>query len=340
MNAYRLLVLTDHRSHSPENSLYALLQAIRKHPKCAYLAVASRGTQGNQAFFTGQVDKARLYATTVDEHFDYSDKGAAYQGNLQRVRLSNFDAILLRLPPPYDPVFAKFLVNTFPEHRIINRPSGIARTASKAFLLDVADLCPPIQLVESVGDLLQWKDQFPFVLKPLNNYGGKGIVKVDGDRVWSGDHSESFLDFLQAFAKKPEPLLAMQYLDRVHEGDKRVVVCNGTIMGASLRLPAQGSWLCNAAQGGMSVSSGVTPEEERIANELAPRLKAEGVILFGFDTLVDNQGKRVLSEINTMSIGGLKQMEIQMGRPMLQEMADLIIQYITDEVYGPCVTNV
>ena len=80
-------------------------------------------------------------------------------------------------------------------------------------------------------------------------------------------------------------------------------------------------------------------EEEEIARKLAPRLKAEGVILFGFDTLVDHTGKRVLSEINTMSIGGLKQMEAQMGRPMLQEMADLIIQYITDEVYGPCVSR-
>jgi len=339
MNAFRLLVLTDHRSHSPENSLYALLQAIRNHPQCANLAVASRGTQGNQAFFTGQADKARLYATTVDEHFDYSDKGAAYQGNLQRVRLSNFDAILLRLPPPYDPVFSQFLVSTFPENRILNRPSGIALTSSKAYLLEVADLCPPIQLVESAEDLLQWKDQCPFVLKPLNNYGGKGIVKVDGDRVWSGDHSESFLEFMQAFAKKPKPLLAMQYLDRVYEGDKRVVVCNGKIMGSSLRMPAHGSWLCNASQGGVSVPSSITPEEERIAMELAPRLKAEGVILFGFDTLVDNKGKRVLSEINTMSIGGLKQMEAQMGRPMLQEMADLIIQYITDEVYGPCISH-
>ncbi len=339
MNAFRLLVLTDHRSHSPENSLYALLQAIRKHPKCAHLAVASRGTQGNQAFFAGQADKARLYATTVDEQFDYSEKGAAYRGKLQRVRLSDFDSILLRLPPPYDPVFASYLVSQFPEHRIINRPSGIARTSSKAFLLEVADLCPPIQLVESVEDLLQWKDQFPYVLKPLNNYGGKGIVKVDGDRVWSGDQSSSLLDFIQAFAKNPEPLLAMQYLDRVHEGDKRVVVCNGAIMGASLRLPALGSWLCNASQGGVSVSCTVTPEEEEIARKLAPRLKAEGVILFGFDTLVDHTGKRVLSEINTMSIGGLKQMEAQMGRPMLQEMADLIIQYITDEVYGPCVSR-
>jgi len=40
MQKINMLVLTDHRGHSSENSLYALLRTMRQHPGIAKLDVA------------------------------------------------------------------------------------------------------------------------------------------------------------------------------------------------------------------------------------------------------------------------------------------------------------
>lgn len=330
MDTFSMLVFTDHRTHSGENSLYALLHALRQHPACGRIAVASRSTPGNRRFFY-DYQGHHVYATTVDEHFQYSPQGRAFRGRLQRVDVTAYDTILLRLPPPVDADFARYLGAIYPEQQIINQPAGMVRTSSKAFLLGVPDLCPPMALCHSLDDIERERQKYPLVLKPLNEYGGKGLIRITGNRVWEDGKYRSFRIFAQAYAANPQPLLAMPFLERVSEGDKRIVVCGGHIMGASLRLPAHGSWLCNAAQGGVSVATDITPEERRMARRLAKRLQQEGIFLFGFDTLVGNDGRRVLSEINTMSIGGLKQMDAQTGKPILRRVADLLWQHVKQQ---------
>jgi len=330
MDTFSMLVLTDHRTHSEENSLYALLHALRQHPACAKLDVASRSTSGNRRFFHNYQGQ-HIYATAVDERFHYSPQGHAFRGRLRRVDITAYDTILLRLPPPADIGFARYLAAVYPEQQIINQPSGIVRTSSKAFLLEVANLCPPLAMCHSLEDIEQERQKYALVLKPLNEYGGKGLIKITGNRVWQNGKYRSFRSFAKAYTTNPYPLLAMPFLDRVSEGDKRVVVCGGHILGASLRLPANGSWLCNAAQGGVSVATTITPEERHMGRQLARRLRKEGIFLFGFDTLVGSDGKRVLSEINTMSIGGLKQMDAQGRKPILPKVADLLWQHVKQQ---------
>ncbi|MCB0643597.1 MAG: hypothetical protein KDC44_18245, partial [Phaeodactylibacter sp.] len=92
-------------------------------------------------------------------------------------------------------------------------------------------------------------------------------------------------------------------------------------------LPKEGAWLCNVSQGGSSVPSELEPEEFEIVNRLNPVLKSHGIIIYGVDTLVNDEGHRVLSELNTTSIGGIKQIEEYTGTPVLQDTADRIIQY-------------
>ncbi|HXR82408.1 MAG TPA: hypothetical protein VN763_15890, partial [Saprospiraceae bacterium] len=50
---------------------------------------------------------------------------------------------------------------------------------------------------------------------------------------------------------------------------------------------------------------------------------------YGFDTLIDDDGKRVLSEINTMSVGGLMPLQEMSGRPVVEEAARGIWDYVS-----------
>ena len=328
MKKYKILVLTDHRNHSSENSLYRLVQSMRTHPSCAKLDVATRGNELNGFFFDRLIPKS-LFVNKVDEHFTFFPNGHAFKTNIRREYVQNYDVVWLRMPPPLSSDFLEFLTKEFPEQLIINHPRGIYETGSKAFLMNFKEVCPPIEICTSIQDIKNFKSNFPIVLKPFREYGGKGIVRIDGDIVWDGKEQKTFDEFAQQINTQPINYLGVKFLKNVGQGDKRIIVVNGQILGASLRLPAAGSWLCNVAQGGSSNTAEVAPEEIEIIQKINPVLSEMGIVMYGVDTLVGDNGKRVLSEINTTSIGGLPQIAKMEGKPLVKQATNLIWEYIS-----------
>ena len=326
MQKYKVLVLTDHTNHSSENSLYSLVRAMRLHPNTLQIDVASRGIKVNDVFFKALMPE-NIWVATAEKDFAFSADGFFLKKNLQQTELRDYDLIWLRMPPPLSEDFLGFLINEFPKQFIINNPSGIYETGSKAFLTNFKDLCPPIKICKSVKDIIDFKNQFPIVLKPFREYGGRGIVRIDNNRVWEGKNEMSFETFISTIKNRNIEYLGVQFLKNVGLGDKRIVVVNGKVMGASLRLPAKDSWLCNVAMGGTSNFSEADEDELRIVERVNPILSKMGIVMYGLDTLVDDNGKRTLSEINTTSIGGLPQIAQMTQQPLVEEAVDLIWQY-------------
>lgn len=323
---YKILCLTDHRHHSAENSIYELLKTMSAHPGAKYVDVATRGDSRNDDFFFGlQTDQ--LYVSRVEATFSYAKAFDTWSLAHKRP-LSHYDIILLRLPRPIPDGFFDFLTAHFPENAIINRPSAIKETGSKAFLQSVRELCPPIHLCRNLRDIEAIRNSFPIVLKPFEGYGGRGILKISGNEVWEGDKKFTYQAFRDAYLDDPTPYLAMKYLEYVDQGDKRVLVAGRSVIGASLRKPAEGSWMCNVSQGGTSHYAELEPEEWHIAHQLIQILNPRGIVLFGFDTLMDQDGKRKLSEINTLSVGGLVQAGELSGEPVVQRVVDAFWEYI------------
>lgn len=325
---YKVLVLTDHTNHSGENSLYALVRAMSQHPLCGQIDVATRANAENNAFFT-QHETFLLSATQAREDFEFSPTGKLLKQDLRQVVFTDYDLVWLRLPPPLTIPFLAFLKNSFPKQCIINNPAGIYETGSKSFLTHFEDCCPPMKICQSVEDIVAFKNQFPIVLKPFREYGGRGIVRIDGNKVWQGQHELSFDEFVMQIQNTEIAYLGVKFLKNVSKGDKRIVVVNGKIIGASLRLPAKGSWLCNVSMGGSSNFTVVNEEEQKIIERINPMLSKMGIVMYGVDTLVNDEGKRILSEINTTSIGGLPQIARMTKKPLVEEAIDLIWQYFT-----------
>lgn len=334
MKRFKGAVLTDHRHHSDQNSVYALTATLASHPQVEELHVVSRYNDQNDAFFVHQTTTV-VQGLKATPSFQFDASGQQFLVDTVPVDLAALDFIFMRLPRPISDGFLAGLPMALPKAVLVNNPSGIIRTSNKAFLLNVQDWCPPIQLCHSAAEVRAFAERFHMVLKPLREYGGKGIVRVEHGQVYTGkaDPPQSLEAYLATIAEplEAEGYLAMQFLKNVDQGDKRVLVVGGQIMGSSLRLPAEGSWLCNVAQGGRSVATELTPEEEAMVQDLAPKLLKEGILMFGMDTLVGDDGKRVLSEINTLSIGGFPQAEAQSGEPVLQKTANLILQYVQQQ---------
>ncbi len=244
-------MLTDHSGHSPENSLYALVAEMAGHPACRRLLVASRGNAVNDPFFHDN-EGSRVYAVPVRPDFTYQQSGGQFSEGGEWVEVANFDLIFLRVPRPVSTEWMNHLVKAAAGAIIINHPDGIERTSSKAYLLNFPEICPPIRLCHSVEEVLDFAARFPLVLKPLKDYGGRGILKIDGDKLVADGKKHDTRAYLQRQEKsvKEEGYLAMKFLKNVDQGDKRILVVDGQIMAASLRLPPEGSWICNVAQGG------------------------------------------------------------------------------------------
>lgn len=315
MKPLSFLVLTDHRGHSAENSLYALVNTLVADPRCALVDVASRGLEANNAFFAG--GGARVQGFRVNGELNYAKPGGAFTEATLPFDVEDYDVIWLRLPHPVADGFFDYLAG-LNESTIVNDPNGIRRTGDKSFLLDFPELTPPCRLVSTPAEVADFARRFPLVLKPLRAYGGAGIVRVSGPEDESAE---------RAFAGGEGPYLAMKFLKNVSAGDKRILLVNGKVMGASLRLPPPGEWRCNVALGGRSVSADVEPEELSMVEVLAPALRRHGICFAGIDTLLNDDGKRVLSEINTLSIGGFPQAKAQSGRPVLQMTIDELFNY-------------
>jgi glutathione synthase len=323
MQKFKLLILTDYQNHSAENSLYFFVPLMQGHSYCAQLDIASRGVPENDSFFNAE-QAAHIFVSQPDAQFQYEANGKYVLQNLRKENLEAYDFIWLRLPPPLSHTFLKFLSEKLPRQIILNKPEAIYKTGTKEFLLNFPQCCPPLQICRSVEDIIAFKNKFPIVLKPFRDYGGKGIVRINGDRVWDGLEEKTFEQFLRHLNPEGINYLGVKFLKNVSQGDKRIVIVGGKIMGASVRLPKSGSWLCNVSMGGSSQPAVPDEEETKIVETINPSLEKMGIVMYGIDTLVGDDGKRVLSEINTTSIGGLPAIAAYTGKPVVEEAADII----------------
>ena len=328
---FRFLVLTDHTNHTDQNSLYALVSCIANHHNCQYIDIASRGNPANDLFFYALNWKS-LHVCRASEIFSFQENGhPQFFEDLKITSPDEYDVILMRLPRPTTDEFLKFIHENRKNIPVFNDPVGILNTSTKSYLVNFQKYCPPMKVCYSIADVQEFvRSEKAIVLKPLREYGGKGILKIQNGVLNDGQKDHNALSYLNSIEQEQwlRGYLAMRFLTNVSKGDKRIIVAGGEALAATLRLPRPGSWLCNVARGGSSVAAEIDMDEWEIVKFVSSCLEQEGIFLFGLDTLVDDDGRRVLSEINTLSVGGLPQAEKQTGKPIVKIVVDKLFEKI------------
>ncbi len=322
-----ILIVTDHTTHTASNSIYELGIALNAGRRNVNIWVCSKGIMENRGFFSSIPD-ADVYATLINSSFTFHPSGMGFSQSTVRLDRKDIDSIIIRMPQPLDKQFLLSLKTIVSPEKIINNPEGTIETSSKEFLRKVAHLCPPLSLCRNIDDAIRLSQEMEIVLKPLYSYGGMGIARLSKEYYWEEDNRYPAVEISSRALESQFPMLAMKYLPNVSLGDKRTIVVNKKILGSALRLPARGSWICNVANGGHAMISETDEDELLIERELTPLLYEKGVIMYGFDTLTDDNGKRVLSEINTLSIGGIGPLSELSGKPVLKEAAELLWNYL------------
>ena len=137
------------------------------------------------------------------------------------------------------------------------------------------------------------------VVKPLHGNGGKAVFRIEAD----GSNLSALTElFGQVW---PEPFMVQPFLPEVAEGDKRIVLVDGEVLGAINRKPGEGEFRSNLAVGGYAEKSALTEREAEICAAMGPDLKARGLVFVGIDVI----GGKWLTEINVTSPTGIVAIE-------------------------------
>jgi len=241
--------------------------------------------------------------------------------------INGFDVLFLRANPPVDPVMLNFLDSVKDETLIINDIDGIRKANNKLYTAAMFDSeigIIPKTYVSKNKDYLQRiikeSKQEKMILKPLDGYGGSGVIVLEKKASQS---VSSLLDFYINSTEKNRYVILQEYIEGAHEGDVRILMLNGKPIGAMKRIPDENDHRSNVHAGGSVKKHVLTKDEKRICELVGSKLVADGLYFVGLDVI---NGK--LLEINVLSPGGITRIN-KLNRVKLQQK---IIDFVEDIV--------
>jgi glutathione synthase len=235
-------------------------------------------------------------------------------GSEERLRLDAADAVFIRKDPPFD---SEYLYLTLLLERVrgrtllVNDPRGIRDANEKLYALHFSEHMPRSLVASGRDDILAFVQEVggKAVIKPLDGAGGHGVMMLS-----SGDkNNRAIIDLLTVEGRRFA--MVQQYLPHVVQGDKRILVLDGRVLGAINRVPRADDLRSNIHVGGNVEPTTVTPKEEAILQSMAPRLAADGLHFVGLDMI----GER-LTEVNVTSPTGIQELSRHVGRDVAEDV--------------------
>ncbi|MGZ8264449.1 MAG: glutathione synthase [Burkholderiales bacterium] len=233
--------------------------------------------------------------------------------------LTHFDVVLMRKDPPFDMeyVYTTYLLEVAESAgaRIVNRPRAIRDHNEKMAIARFSRFIAPT-LVTRREDLIRafLAEHGDVILKPLHGMGGSSIFRVRE----SDPNLNVIIETLTANGL--QTIMIQRYIPEIREGDKRVLLIGGRPVPYALaRIPKAGETRGNLAAGGTGVARPLSVRDREIAEELAPVLHAEGLLLVGLDVIGD-----YLTEVNVTSPTCFQEIMQQTGFNVAGMMLDAV----------------
>jgi glutathione synthase len=217
--------------------------------------------------------------------------------------LSNFDIIMMRQDPPFDMSYitaTHILEKLSKKTLVVNNPCEVRNAPEKIFVTNFSHLMPETLITRDIGIIKSFRDEFKdIIIKPLYGNGGQGVFHLQPD-------DENFYSILEMFFKQNnEPLMIQEYLKDVRNGDKRIILLNGEIVGALNRVPKEGESRSNMHAGGRPEKTSLTKRDIFICNEISQSLKEKGLYFVGIDIIGE-----FITEINVTSPTGIREIKL------------------------------
>lgn len=217
------------------------------------------------------------------------------------------DMVYMRKDPPVDAAYfhATLILDRLPTTVLqINPARALRRYCEKLIPMEIPGLLPPTLMTRNPSDLRLFLERADrIVMKPIDDCSGRGITSVkrgdpDADRA-----------VLLATAHGTRFVQGQLYLPEIADGDKRVLLLGGEILGWVRRVPAPGDFRSNVNAGGNCVTCELTEADRAICHRLGTWLRQHDIHFAGVDIV----GAHVL-EVNITSPSCLREMNALTGQ--------------------------
>ena len=242
--------------------------------------------------------------------------------------ITDLDALFLRKNPPLVYQTMEFLGPVNDQVFMINSTSGQILANSKLYILNFPEIIPETHVSRDPNRLKRIIDDFggAMVIKPLQRYGGEGVIKVS---TQDQENLVSLINYyVRAFRAYPErePIMVQEYLEVVkREGDVRILLLNGEILGAMKRMPREGDFRTNIHAGARAYKHEITANEMEICAAIKFRLIEDGLFFVGIDVIGDK-----LVEINCVSPGGIPRINRLNNVKLERKVIDFIEEKVSE----------
>lgn len=264
-------------------------------------------------FARGGRARARAHPVAVVEAPRYLAVGEAVERELEA-----YGCILMRKEPPFDLDYlcATYCLSLAP-CPVINHPAALRDANEKMVTLRFPEWTPETLATSSMERVLAFVTEMgAAVIKPPDHMGGRGVFLLrPGDPNLRGLVEE-------ATGHGRHYAVVQRYLPEVVNGDKRVLLWDGEVVGVVNRVPPPGELRGNLAAGAWPRATELTARETRLCADVGPRLAAEGLRLVGLDLIGEH-----LTEVNVTSPTGMREVERLTGvSPARQVMERLLAE--------------
>ncbi|HEY1447191.1 MAG TPA: glutathione synthase [Caulobacteraceae bacterium] len=244
-------------------------------------------------------------------------------GTIETREIAEFDVVLMRQDPPFDMAYITatyFLERIHPATLVVNDPTHVRNAPEKLLVTDFPGLQPPTLIASDAEALHDFQATHgDIVLKPLYGGAGSGVVKLG-----AGDPNLDALLELHAMIGR-EAVIAQKFIPAVSRGDKRILIVDGSPVGAINRIPAAGQVRSNLARGGRAEAVELTARDLEICETIGPELRRRGLLFVGIDVIGD-----YLTEINVTSPTGAQQLKRFGGADAAARLWDRIDEIRSD----------
>lgn len=240
-------------------------------------------------------------------------------GDEDTIPLEQLDALLMRKDPPFN---MEYIHTTYileqAEARgvlVVNRPQALRDANEKMFTAWFPQCIPPTLVTRCYTDLRGFLENHrDIILKPLGGMGGESVFRVTVTDPNINVIFETLTDCQHRF------IMAQRYLPEIRDGDKRVLLIDGTPVPYSLaRIAPQGETRANLAVGGHGEGKELSERDRWICDQVGPTLREHGIVFAGLDIIGD-----YLTEINVTSPTCVRELDAIYGLEIGAQLLDAI----------------
>lgn len=233
--------------------------------------------------------------------------------------LGDLDVILMRKDPPFNMeyIYTTYILELAEQAGalVVNKPQTLRDANEKLSTAWFPQCTAPSLVTRNTQQLLEFLQQHrDIILKPLHGMGGASIFRVRENDVNTNVIIETLTEHETRY------VMAQRFIPEIQHGDKRILLVDGEPVPYALaRIPAKGETRGNLAAGGTGIGVALTDRDFWICEQVAPALKAKGLLFVGLDVIGD-----YLTEINITSPTCIRELDKIYGLDIAGQLMDAI----------------